>query len=217
MSQESRRHGDDYGSMMKHSGTRLLYGYWDELRGDRLAPERREVEPADIGPLLSDTFILEAGDDGGYAYRLAGTRVCSTFGRELKGEDWLAGWADRDREALSTLLRSIVKDAAGAVVGFDGRNARGNAVPLETILLPLVNHGNGYRRILGSMLALDVPYWLGAQPVVDRSISALHLIWPEQLNASGRAFSVRGGEIIERVLPLRRLQHLSLYEGGRVD
>ncbi len=53
---------------------------------------RHEIEPAEIGPVLSDTYILEATDDRSYTYRLAGTRVCGYFGRELKGVNWLDGW-----------------------------------------------------------------------------------------------------------------------------
>lgn len=206
--------GDRYGASLKHTACRSLYSYWNRLRADRPAPFRREIEPADIGPILSDTFILEASDDATYAYRLAGTRVGACFGRELKGENWLAGWNARDGEALATLLRSIVTDAAGAAIEFTGHNQREQSAPFETVLLPLVNRGKGYTRILGAMLPLDEPYWLGAHPIVELEITSLRLIWAK----TEIPFSENRPEpLFEPALPLVRRKHLALYDGGRND
>src|SRR5918997_383905 len=71
---------------MKHPTSRMLFSYWDALRGDRAAPERGDVEPGDIRHILADTFILEIGEDRRATFRLGGTRVCALFARELKGQ-----------------------------------------------------------------------------------------------------------------------------------
>jgi len=206
--------GGRYGANLKHTACRSLYGYWDRLRAGRPAPFRREIEPADIGPILSDTFILEAADDATYSFRLAGTRVCACYGRELKGENWLAAWAPRDREALTTLMRSIVTDAAGAALEFTGHNGRGQTAPFETLLLPLVNRSKGYTRILGATLPLDEPYWLGVHPIFEQEVTALRLIWANSKTAPG---SDPGIKHFEPALPLVRRKHLALYDGGRSD
>lgn len=198
---------------LKHAISQSLFGYWNRLRGDRAAPLRREVEPADIGPILSDTFILEVADDTAYPYRLAGTRICTAFGRELKGENWLEGWEPRDREALSTLLRTISADGAGASVEMVGRNARGQSALFEVLLLPLVNRGQGYTRMLGSFAPLDPPYWLGAAPLTDRAVAALRLIWPNRRDPFRTERPAH--PVFERAVPLRRRRHLALYDGGR--
>ena len=41
-----------------------LYGYWNELRAGRLAPQRLEIEPSRIAGILSETFMLERIDAG---------------------------------------------------------------------------------------------------------------------------------------------------------
>jgi hypothetical protein len=206
--------GGRYRASLKHTACRSLYGYWDVLRAGRPAPYRRDVEPADIGPILSDTFILEAGNDAAYTYRLAGTRVGAYFGRELKGENWLAAWSPQDTESLSTILRSIVCEGAGAAIEFTGGNEREQTAPFETLLLPLMNRGNGYTRILGATLSLDEPYWLGSHPVVWLEITRLRLLW-------ARDEPLRAGMGDERRfaadLPLRRHKHLALYDGGLSD
>lgn len=200
---------------MKHATTHRLYTYWDTLRSGRPAPDRRELAPAELGPILSDTFILEARNTEDYAYRLAGTRICTAFGRELKGENWLTPWAERDGEALGTLLRCIVADGAGAVVRASAFNSRGQSVPLETLMLPLVNEGSGFSRILGSTVALDLPYWFGARAIDTLCVTGLELLWPGDTVVEPE--ERKPHPVFERMLPLRRRRHLALYEGGRAD
>ena len=77
---------------MKHAASRELYAYWEERRGTRPAPERAEIEPGAIRGVLSDAFILALDGSAGHPVRLAGTRVCALFGRELKGESFLDLW-----------------------------------------------------------------------------------------------------------------------------
>ena len=76
---------------MKHPSNRELFDYWNERRGNRLAPERADIEPSAIRQVLGDTFVLATDDGiGYYPFRLAGTRLCALFGRELKGESFLS-------------------------------------------------------------------------------------------------------------------------------
>jgi hypothetical protein len=96
------------GTAMKHATTRTLYDYWSRLRGRRPAPERFEIEPGQIRHILGDTFILEAVDLQTYNFRLAGTRLCSAYCRELKGRNILDLWLGKDREAVGALLGAIV-------------------------------------------------------------------------------------------------------------
>ena len=73
---------------MKHAASRELYAYWEEKRGTRPAPERAEIEPGAIRGVLSDAFILAIDRSAGHPIRLAGTRVCALFDREIKGRSF---------------------------------------------------------------------------------------------------------------------------------
>ena len=53
-----------------------------------------EVEPAKIAALLPETFIAEGAGLLGCRFRLAGTKICEQFGRELRGADLLGLWQD---------------------------------------------------------------------------------------------------------------------------
>src|SRR5262245_51420396 len=100
---------------MQQPTIRQLYAYWDEIRNGRLAPRRFEIEPARIAALLPETFIAEGAGMLGIRFRLAGTKICEQFCRELRGVDFLNLWPAKDREALASLLRNILVDAG---VGF---------------------------------------------------------------------------------------------------
>jgi hypothetical protein len=182
---------------MKHAVTRTLYDYWTRLRGERTAPARFEIEPGDIRHILGDTFILEAVDRGTYTFRLAGTRLCSAYCRELKGRNMLDLWHGKDREAMASLMAAIVEDGAAAIIGLDATNERGQSMPVEIILLPLAHDGPQHTRILGCFAPLEQPYWIGTHAVVRQPIHSLRLIWPEEQPTVIR----RGDDIQDRILP----------------
>jgi hypothetical protein len=101
---------------MKHSATKVLFEYWDELRGERSSPERSEIDPGSIRHVLADTFICEVDEAANHPIRLAGTRVCALFGREVKGHGLTALWGS---EAGVREARALVTSAALPWVGLD--------------------------------------------------------------------------------------------------
>ena len=100
------------GGVMQQPTSRQLYAYWDRVRNGRIAPRRFEIEPAKIASILPETFIAEGAGLLGYRFRLAGTKICEQFGRELRGADLLGLWEEPDRDAFASLLRNVFTDAA---------------------------------------------------------------------------------------------------------
>src|SRR5687768_17621081 len=88
---------------MKQPGSIQLFQYWNRLRNGRVAPKRTEIEPADIKALLPDTFILEKDTRREAVFRLAGTRLCSLYGRELKGFSFPSLWREQDQRLVARL------------------------------------------------------------------------------------------------------------------
>ncbi|MBB4301698.1 hypothetical protein GGD81_000715 [Rhodobium orientis] len=206
---------------MKLAATRRLYDYWSRLRGDQPAPERRDIEPSDIREILGDTFILEAAGSQTYPFRLAGTRMCAAFCRELKEREFLRLWQGRDREAVATMLAAVTEDAAAAVFGFKGHTETGKSLNFELLLLPLrFGEMTGtYSRVLGTCTPVEQPYWLGIQPIMTQEIVSVRLIWPDE-----KPYFLRAADAIDDndivINPavrgmLGRFGHLTLYQGGR--
>jgi hypothetical protein len=158
---------------VKHSSSRELFAYWTARRGARLAPERGDIEPAAIRHSLSDVFMLAADFVEEQRFRLAGTRVCGLFGRELKGESFGSLWNEASRDHLRGLLTVVTEENTGIVAGAIGRNAEGGAVDLELLLLPLARQGLARIRAIGVLAATDLPFWLGARPIKDLTLGTV--------------------------------------------
>ena len=101
---------------MQQPTSRQLYAYWDRVRNGRVAPRRFEIEPARIPALLPETFIAEGAGALGFRFRLAGTKICEQFGKELRGIDLLSLFGDDDREQLAAMLHAVFTDGATWVV-----------------------------------------------------------------------------------------------------
>ena len=103
---------------MKLDGTIALFQYWNRLRAGRVAPKRTEIEPADIKTLLADTFILEKDARGEAVFRLAGTRLCASYGRELKGFAFASLWKEKDQRMIARLSHSAFAMKSVVVISY---------------------------------------------------------------------------------------------------
>lgn len=198
---------------MKAAATKDLFGYWNRIRGARAAPERSDVDPAAIRKTLADTFILEADLETGYPFRLSGSRICDVTGHEMKGEQFLSLWRGPDRTTMLGALETVSDDAAVAVIGAQGSTELGRKTDLEIALLPLKHRGRTHARVLGSLAAVETPYWLGACPVTRFELTSLRMIWP-----SGRRPPMAGLADAPPVSPSevgRQIGRFMVFEGGR--
>jgi hypothetical protein len=192
---------------MKHSTTRELFDYWNARRGRRPAPARGDIEPEAIRRVLADTFIFGLDDGKGHPFRIAGTRVCALFGRELKGEPFLDLWAADSRGLVGALIRVVAQESVGMVVGVSGVSKAGDALDLELLALPLAHCGGNDARVLGSLSPIQMPRWAGANPLGELAIETLRYVGP----------AVKPDAAPSRLSPLvdGRVRHgLLVYDGG---
>ena len=164
---------------MKNPSTRLVFDYWDTLRGERSAPERGEIEPGALRHALADTFVLE-NEPIGPVFRLAGTRLCALFSRELRGRAFAALWPDVEAQGdMRRLVQTVMDETAGAVAGLSAQTQNGASVHLELLLLPLRYRGRTHARILGALSPALSPEWLGLDTLESMRMISLRMIWPD--------------------------------------
>jgi hypothetical protein len=209
---------------MRQDGSIKLFQYWNRLRAGRPAPRRTEVEPADIKALLGDTFILENDVRGEAVFRLAGTRLCAIYGRELKGFAFSSLWGDRDRRMVGRLVHNVLHENSVLLIAYEAISRGGRRVPVELLLLPLAG-GEESRRALGVATTTDKPYWLGADPIVDSTLEAVRVIDPDRETVPGSRASIDvptlapndiGSEThTDALTGIRRIRHLVVFPGGR--
>jgi hypothetical protein len=191
---------------MKHTTTRMLFSYWDTLRGERTVPERSEIVPGDIRHILADTFILETGSDNSGIFRLAGTRVCALFRRELKSHLFQTLWADSKPQNGQKLLDIVMEETAGIVAGLTAETHEGRSLDLELLLLPLSHRGERRARMIGALSPAAIPEWLGLDYITKVKTVSLRVIWPShhQVELENHGEAARD-----------RRRRFVVYNGGR--
>jgi hypothetical protein len=194
---------------MKHNSSRELFGYWTEMRGPRRAPERSEIDPSAIRRALGDIFILAFDRTAGHPFRLAGTRVCALFGRELRDRPFVGLWDAESRATISDLMASVGEETIGAVASANASTAEGWGQALELLMLPLRHREGAPARVIGVLAPLTVPFWLGAAHIERLTIGTVRHLDPA-FPAPTAATLVPGAEVV-------RGQHgiFVVHEGGR--
>ncbi|HZQ14815.1 MAG TPA: PAS domain-containing protein [Pseudolabrys sp.] len=193
---------------MKHPSTRAVFEYWNKRRGTRPAPERGDIEPSEIRLALGDTFMLAADFVDQLRFRLAGTRVCALFCREIKGEVFSEAFSATSRKPAEELMTIVNEEQVGIVAGIAAHTDEGRDAELEMLLLPLAHSGHARIRALGVLAPTVPPYWLGAQAVTSLDLVTLRHIGPE---VKGRGVPRFG-----RAAEGSRLRHgFVVYSGGR--
>jgi hypothetical protein len=193
---------------MKHESTRTVFDYWTQRRGDRAAPERSEIDPAAIRHALGDTFMLAADFVDLLRFRLAGTRVCALFCREIKGDAFDAAWIGPSRKSVEELLDAVTGEAVGAVAGLVARTADGSEADLELLLLPLAHSGHARIRALGVLTPIVPPYWLGEKPVCELELRTLRHVGADVDGIEAPLFALHAGATHVR-------HGFVVYSGGR--
>jgi hypothetical protein len=178
---------------MKHASTREMFQYWNACRGRRSAPERDEIDPGALRRVLGDSLVLSIDRTAGHPFRLAGTRLCALFCRELKGEPFAHLWDAASRPLIEELVDTVTAEAVGVVAGATGGGE--DPVSLELMLLPLAQRGRLDVRLIGLLAPLAVPYWLGARPVATLSLGNFRHVGP--ITETGRRHLVPALRAIE--------------------
>lgn len=88
---------------------RQLYDYWLKKRGDRAMPSRADIDPAEIRAVLPHLMLTDIVDGGRrLRYRLVGTAVVESFGKNMTGMHVDELMTGTYREFIEGLYRDIV-------------------------------------------------------------------------------------------------------------
>lgn len=208
---------------MRHKTSKKIFTYWNNLRGARIAPERTEIEPSDIRDILGDTFILEV--DHLYrtiSFRLAGTKLCSSYGRELKSVGYLGLWDETDNLKIFDAVKQVYEHSKPIVIAHIAETENKHFLEYETLLLPLLNGSSKTVRILGTVATSENPIWIGIDPIINNRIKSVRHINLENTFAAPSLSpelpvisSPSNGTINhgENNAP-RKVGHLTIFDGG---
>jgi hypothetical protein len=128
-----------------------LYDYWDGKRQGRRMPSRRDIDPTDIWPLLPNVHLSDwFTDPDRIRYRLAGTELVASIGREISGR-WLAEFHTDPNDLQETLslyrkVAALKEPIFGSTIA---TNLRVGVDHFEWVLCPLAEDGEEVTHFIG--------------------------------------------------------------------
>lgn len=206
---------------MKQRTNQILYSYWNDVRANRIAPRRFDIEPARIAAILPETFILEHAGAATFRFRLAGTRICDQFGQELRNRNYLDLVPGPDRYTLEYELGIVALRAAVSLSEFEIVLRSGHSARCEVLILPLIDPRGTITRFVGAMSCSGTQDVIEPYPAAVRFLLRHELLWPDgrpQLQAQPKPrpqpppLQPTGGRIVRS----DRRQFL-VFDGGRRD
>jgi hypothetical protein len=151
-------HLSDFGtSVLTHDDARATFAMWRELKGERTAPFRAELDAGRIGARAPFLAILEHVNGGNFRVRIAGDRLNRWFGMELRGMSALSLLSAEARNHLQAALNRVVGDPAVAAVAGRARRADGVTAGFELALLPMRSDFGRIDRVLVGLWLTDAP------------------------------------------------------------
>ena len=194
--------------VMKHAVTLELYSYWNDLRGDRLTPDRSDLDPLAIRKILADVFVLEVDPHGEIRFRIAGARTSALIVNDLKGSRFKDLWLPQSHAALDEMLFSVMSESRPAVAGVKAAPPGRPYLDLEMLLLPLRHLGQNHVRLMGSISPASVPGWLGLVACEPMALGPMRMLHPVH---SANSFAKASAASLDSA----RRAHLTIHDGGR--
>jgi len=206
---------------MRHKTSLEIFNYWNRIRGAADAPLRAQIEPASIRHILPQIFILEMTEIGQARFRLAGTMICSFFGRELRDDLFSSLWSGSQSDNAVKIALGVMNHAAPALLNATGYTGTGRSMSFEIILLPMRSSPECCDRLLGCLVPTNSAGWFGADPLAKLTLDRSRLLndrsstvdaLPVEPKAAKSVLVSKGAEL---TLAVRRALHLKVFEGGR--
>lgn len=151
----SRMRMKDRVSSMRQAAATKILSYWDSLSADSAVPAASAVDPRALKSHLPDLFMIERLDRAVFAFRLAGTRMCQRFGRELRDHDFVRLFPAAQQGDVLAQLTSALQTGESLVLDARAATLDGTIVAAEIVLMPLTDAEGRVVRLLGALLPED--------------------------------------------------------------
>jgi hypothetical protein len=141
-----------------------LHDYWQVVRGARDMPARRDIDATQIWSLLPNIHVSEWHENPERVrYRVAGTEIVASIGREISGR-WLTDFHTdpNDVAETMTLYRQVAAQRAPIIGRTLGSMQRLGVDSFEWILCPLSEDERSITHFIGLEDYVSNKRYLGA-------------------------------------------------------
>ena len=196
---------DSAATKIMHPSCRSLFRYWESLRAERPCPRKDEVDLRQIVEIVPFLSIIEHIDGSKpWRFRLAGTKLCEIFGREMTGLDALAGWDNFERNVIGNCL-DISKDRLQpSLIRMRFISEHNDVIAAEMIGLPVQNGKHAPVEIFGGIFPFIENNPKPTFVYHKRELVSARMIWTEH---------GMGDQLLENVGRKAPLQ-LKVIQGG---
>lgn len=200
-----------------------LLDYWNKVRAGRQAPKRIEIIPSEISSILPSTFILEIINHERLQFRLAGSKMCETFGKEFRSINFIECWPNPTRPTIIRHLSQLINEGTIVTMNCEARSANDHIYEFEVLFLPMTHSGTTIDRILGSFAPQKDYPWIGLTSLEFREINEIHVSYLRGASIHKKhADKLTANNTKLSFLPYKRLVEsencqLRVFEGGKND
>lgn len=134
----------------KNGHLQKLLAYWRAKKGDRLAPTRADIDPAEIKLLLPYVGMVDVERSPlRFRYRLAGSDITRGYGQEITGR-YLDQMDLNDHQHQITGEYTRTAESGEPICStWEYKRKDGRHVRYERLVLPLSNDGKRIDMLLG--------------------------------------------------------------------
>jgi hypothetical protein len=169
-----------YDTQILHPGSRRLFAYWDSLRAERTCPNRQEFAFEPVKELMPDMVVLEEElAHGGYRFRLAGSRVCALFGKNLTGSDALSGWDAYETSIFSNHFKLAFDNFQPILMRMRLLTDTGITIAAELIAMPVRARTTNHIQLIGGLFSFCDVSDLVFHAIQARELVSARAIWTE--------------------------------------
>lgn len=166
-----------------HPDSRVLFRFWERVRGENSAIARSQIDLRQIKKILPWVAILERHPlRPAYTWRLAGSGVCRIWNTELTAQPFLADASDYDHDTICRLLDNVVASHQPCVSRYKAVYEDGEMLGLEMLAVPVLSASGNTTQLLASVVPFRAPYWLGQTRITRLELSKVKMIWTEHLD-----------------------------------
>lgn len=139
-----------------HETVRSIYWYWQDKRGDRRMPARRDIDPIDLRFHLPRIILVDVvSDDRRFVYRLVGTQEVAGRGYDPTGRSVGEAFYAESQEAALASYEYVVRERRPFCFKDPYVTRDGWHEHEDTIYLPLSEDGMNVTMILVYSFSYD--------------------------------------------------------------
>lgn len=135
-----------------------LQAYWERKKGDRSAPPKSAIDPAELRDLLPNILLIDViGQPPRFRARLFGSALVEAYGEEVTGRFGEDVDLDEVHDELMSFVERAVSECKPQYLRTAFTKHSGRHLRYEQILLPLSDDGANVNMLL-SAYAVEQAY-----------------------------------------------------------